>query len=186
MGGWIVLSALRTLDWRSAETLSANILAQYPLQARARQEVQEADILRGRWQAVVDRQKDIRAALDGAQAFNRAQPRRWYDQTLGTLTRITSEGNYALGLAHPGRPREARAHCAWLLDAMQANGVTTPAFWACFYYVRGRVYDATGQHDEAMLDLSQAGETSPALGFIERERRWVEAERPSPPRGDGQ
>ena len=85
------LSILRARDWRSPDTLAANIVAQYPLQARARQELQEADIRAERWPAVVSEQAGIRRALDGVDAFNRSQPLRWYDPSLAALTRVDSE-----------------------------------------------------------------------------------------------
>ena len=179
VGGWIVLSAARTLDWRNSETLRANIIAQYPLQARARQEAQEADIRAGRWQAVLDRQPEIRMAMDAALAYNRAQNRRWYDVDLLTLTRVASEGNDAMALAHLGRMREARAHCAWLMNAMEANHVTERMYWGNFYYARGMVYDMARQPNEAVLDLRQGYEMS-GMEFIKRQWRRVAGETPGP------
>ena len=173
----IGLSARRTLDWRSADTLAANVVAQYPLQARARQEGQEADLRAHRWQAALDRQAAIRQALDGQAAFNQAQSRRRYDPALATLTRVSSEGNDAEALARLGRWREARAHLAWLRGRMEANDLQEKMYWALFYYASGRVHDAAGERADALADLRDSAEMIPDFDFPERERRRIEAEK---------
>ena len=182
----IALSARRTLDWRSADTLAANVVAQYPLQARARQEVQEADLRAHRWQAALDRQPAIRQALDGAAAFNRAQDRRRYDSGLAVLTRVASEGNDAQALARLGRLREARAQLAWLRGRMEANGLTDRMYWAMFYYASGLVHDAAGEKADALADLRDSNEMIPGFEFPERACRRIEAGKdPNVEAGDG-
>ena len=172
----VVLSARRTLDWRSADTLAANVVAQYPLQARARQEAQEADLRAHRWQAALDRQAAIRQALDGQAAFNQAQDRRRYDPALATLTRVSSEGNCVEALARLGRLREARARLAWLRGRMEANGLEEKMYWALFYYASGQLHDAASEKADALADLRDSEEMIPGFEFPERERRRIEAE----------
>ena len=170
----VVLSARRTLDWRSSDALAANVVAQYPLQARARQEVQEADLRAHHWQAALDRQAAIRQALDGQAAFNQAQSHRRYDPALVTLTRVASEGNDVEALARLGRLSEARAHLAWLRGRMEANGLQEKMYWALFYYASGRVHDAAGERADALADLRDSEEMIPDFQFPERERRRIE------------
>ena len=125
-----VLSMLRTRDWRSPETLAANVIAQYPLQARARQEVQEADIRAGHWQSVLARREGIIRALDAMAAFSQSQPVRRYDYSLAVLTRVSTEGNYAQGLVHTGHGGAAFAHLSQLMEDLRENGLTEAIYWS--------------------------------------------------------
>ena len=93
------------LDWHSLDALVANVAAQYPGNARAQQELQEADLRAGRWEAAVARQENIRRAFDRAQADSAADPVRRYDPDHLTMTRIISEGNVALAQARRGNGR---------------------------------------------------------------------------------
>ncbi len=177
----LLASARRTLDWRSSDTLAADIVAQYPCNARARQEVQEADIRAGKWAAVVARQPGINQAFDDAVAFNAAQPLRRYDPDELTLTRISSEGNTALGLARQGQRVQAFAHLTWLHTVMDNNHLTTPFFWSLFYYSSALVHDAVGERQDALDDLRVSVDLSVGtVPYPARQLRRYQAGEPLP------
>ena len=169
------LSILRTRDWRTPETLAANITAQYPLQARARQEVQEADLRAGRWSSVVAAQDDIRHALDGQEAFNKSQTVRRYDYILEALTRVSSEGNYAQGLARTQDEWAAYDHLDRLSRAVQGNGLTETVYPAMIFYARGMIHAAFGPEEAAVADLRRSQEFMPVFDLQKRELRRIEA-----------
>ena len=163
-------------DWRTPETLSANIAAQNPFNGRARQEAQEADLRAKRWDAALSRQEGIRQALAGAEKYNAEHPARKYDSAILQLIHVSSEGNYAEALAELGRRREATAHIDWLEGAMRTNHIEEVQFWAMFHYSRGRVYQAAGRIPEAIRDLRRADvETGSLFPFIQRALREAQA-----------
>lgn len=55
----VVISAKRSHEWHSLDTLMADVLKKYPANARAIWVLQRNDIERGKWQAVIDRHKTL-------------------------------------------------------------------------------------------------------------------------------
>ena len=170
----VVVSARRTLDWRSSEALVANIVAQYPYNARAWQELQEADVRAGRWQAVIARQDDVRRAFDGAVAFDAAHAARKYDLDELTLVRIVSEGNTARALARLGRRAEAFARLTWIHTVMDQS-VRDPFLWSMYYYTSATVHDAVGERQDALDDLRVSAELYPVQPYTTRQLRRYQA-----------
>lgn len=177
----VLTSARRTLDWRNLDALVANIVAQYPCNARARQELQEADIRAGRWESVVARQDGIRRAFDDAVASNSASPLRKYDLDELTMTRIGSEGNTAVGLARPGRRAEAFSRLSWIHTVMDNGHLTTPLFWSTYYYCSALVHDSVGERQDALDDLRVSVDLNVAgVPYVTRQLRRYEAGEPLP------
>ena len=177
----LLASARRTLDWRSLDALVADIMAQYPCNARARQELQEADIRAGHWDSVVERQAGIRQAFDDAVAFNAAHPLRRYDTDELTLIRIISEGNAAYGLARLGRRAEAFARLTWIHTVMDNSHLTLPFYWSLYYYSSALVHDAAGERQDALDDLRVSADLGVgAVPYTARQLRRYQAGEPLP------
>lgn len=177
----VIVSALRALDWRSLDALVANVAAQYPGNARAQQELQEADVRAGRWEAVVARQDAVRRAFDDATAYNAAHALRRYDADHLTMTRIVSEGNVALALARTGRRAEAFARLTWMHTVMDDAHLASPFFWSAYYYASALVHDAAGQRPDALDDLRASVEISGGgLTYQARQLRRYEGGEPLP------
>ena len=58
LGIFVLLSAKRSFLWHDLDRLMADVLEQYPTQARALWELDKRDIARENWQAVIDRQRN--------------------------------------------------------------------------------------------------------------------------------
>ena len=149
VSGCAVLSARRAQVWGSREALVQNVVAQYPYQARAYQEIQDADVRAGYWTETLKDQAPIRAALAGAVAFNARSPARKLEPNALLLTHVQSEGNYALGLAELGFKKEAVGQIVWLQKSLQAGHGTTRELSANLWYAAGRVDEALGSDQEA-------------------------------------
>ena len=174
-------SMRRALDWRSLDALVANVVAQYPCNARARQELQEADIRAGRWGSVVARLDGIRRAFDDAMAFNAARSTRRYDTDELTMTRIISEGNAALGAAREGHRADAFARLTYLHTVMDNNHLTLPLYWASYYYASALVHDTVGEHADALDDLRVSTDLAVgAVPYVKRQLRRYESGEPLP------
>ena len=172
----IVLSEQRAQVWGRRETLVKDVLAQYPLQGRAYQEVQDADVRAGHWTETLKDQLPIRAALNGAVAFNLHSKGRKYAPDELLLVHVQSEGNYALALTNLGHQKEAIAQMIWLQKSLQEGRQATRELNAALFYAGGRVNEALGSREEAISNFRQSvqsGEGMPA----ERELRKLEAER---------
>ena len=154
----LLASARRTLDWRSLDALVANVVAQYPANGRARQELQEADLRAGRWESALARQPGIRQACDDALAFNTAHSLRKYEPAYLTMARILSEGNTALALARTGKRSRAFAHLTWIHTVMDESHFAHPFFWGAYYYASAMVHDTVGERQDAIDDLRLSAE----------------------------
>ena len=176
VAGCAVLSERRAQVWGSRETLVANIVAQYPFQGRAYQELQDADVRAEYWTETLKDQKAILLAVTGAIHFNETSPVRKYDPSALLITHVQSEGNCALALAELGFKKQAVAHLQWLQQSLHPGNPGAREFGANFLYAAARVNEATGSREEAINNLHQ----SLALGGgnrAERELRRVEAGR---------
>ncbi len=156
LAGGIALSARRALTWRDTPTLVANIVAQYPNQGRAWQELQNAHMRAGAWTEAMRDQTPIRAALERMLAFNRHNRDRQYFPGQVWLTHTASEGNYALALAKLQRTREAFAHLAWVQKSVPTESEVAAGCQGEFLYARGLVNEAAGQDDAAVKDLRES------------------------------
>ena len=177
----VVVSARRSLDWHSLDALVANVVAQYPNSARARQELQEADVRAGRWTAAIARQDGIKQAFDDTVAYNAGHSTRRYDLDYFMMTRVISEGNVALGLARTGRRAEAFAQLTWIHTVMDNNHLAHPFFWSAYYYASALVHDTAGQHQDALDDLRTSTELAQNnAGYQARQLRRYEHGEPLP------
>ena len=172
----IVLSARRAQTWEDPDTLVADIVAQYPLQARAYQVRQDTDVRAGRWTEVLLDQPPIREALRGEAEFNARSTTRGYDPSAALIVRVVSGGNYALALANLGQKQEAISHLAALRDENRPGDPAAQDFTARLLYAAGRVNEVRHRNDEAIDYLRE----SVRLGggsAAERELRKAEAAR---------
>ena len=174
--GCAVMSERRAQVWSSRETLVANVVAQYPFQGRAYQETQDADVRAQYWTETLKDQLPIRAALNGAVAFNDRSPVRKYDPNSLLITHVESEGNYALALAKLGFKKESVAQLVWLQKSLHGGNAATREFNADLLYASGRVNEALGNDQEASNNLNQSVYLGGGMA-PERELRKLEAKR---------
>ncbi len=175
----IGLSARRALVWRDTRTLVADIMAQYPFQARARQEIQEADVRAKYWSETLKDEVPVRSALESALAFNTRSPDRKYSPGPLLITHISSEGNYALALASLGRRREAFDHLAWIKKSVPTYGEVALACQAEYLFVLGLTSEAAQQEDAAVEALTRSERLTGHPG-ARRELRRISISKPKP------
>ena len=173
VGGCAVCSELRAQVWGSRETLVANVVAQYPFQGRAYQEIQDADVRAQYWTEALKDQAAVRQALNGAVNFNVQSPGRKFDPNELLLTHVESEGNYALGLARLGFKKEATGHLVWLQKSLQPGSLITRELNAEFWYAAGRVNETLGDDQEADTDFTRSVQLG---GGMTPERAWRKLE----------
>ena len=100
--GLAFMSARRSFVWHDLDRLTADILRQYPAQARAVWELDDRDVAAGQWQKVLDRQRDVwpqvfRAFLE---ENRRLAPKRELPSGHFALADVACRGRCALALAH--------------------------------------------------------------------------------------
>lgn len=180
MGGLVAagatLSALRARTWHRPETLVASVLAQYPYQNRARQELQDADVRGGRWAAALKHQPAMTAAIQAVRNANARGGARSYDTDGLLATYLATEGNCALALANLGESQAAFARLDRLRGTLRAVVLNEPANRAEFLYEYGRAEAAVHDWQTAENDLA-ASEQMLRRPQTLRELRRVQFER---------
>jgi len=151
---FIVMSARRSFLWHDPDLLMADVLRQYPAQARALWELQDRDIDSGRWQAVIDRQNK-----EWPPVFNRflkenksLSPKRELPSGHFSLADTACKGQYALAIAHVHGASAGLAQIRNLESFMRANGWKQNIHWGFFYTAKIRVLELAGNY-QAALDL---------------------------------
>lgn len=150
----VVLSALRAQVWSNTRTLVHDVLAQYPLQFAAWQEIQEADVRAHYRSETLKDQDPIRAALEGSLIYNTHSPERKYFPGPLLLAHIRSEGNVALALASLGRRHDAANQMEWIKKSVPNSGEIAAACQAEYLYMEALVNEAVHHPGDAMTDLA--------------------------------
>ena len=161
VAGGIVLSARRAQTWQSTASLVADVLSQYPLQNRARKELQDADVRAGYWTETLRQQPAILVAVGQLRDFNARSTNRSYDVVPIVTSYIATEGNYALALVHLGRAKQGLQHVNEIPGSLPNGAMKEPIYKAAWLYARARVEETVGQDEEAIRDLSQSQRLAP-------------------------
>lgn len=149
----IVLSARRSFLWHDLDRLTADILRQYPAQARAVWELHDRDIAAGQWQKVIDRQRDVwPQVFERFLAENRRlAPQRELPSGHFALADVACKGQYALALAHARNPAAGLAEIRKLELFMRLNRWDQMPHRALFNTSKVLVLEQAG-HYQAALD----------------------------------
>lgn len=98
----VALSAKRSFDWHHLDRLCADVLHQYPAQARALWELQDRDTTAGDWQKIITRQqREWNPILQQFLKQNRQlAPQRELPSGNFALADVGCKARYALAVAH--------------------------------------------------------------------------------------
>jgi hypothetical protein len=107
----IFTSARRSMMWSDRRAFAESIVAQYPLNLRARTQLQKYDYEEGHWPAVLRRAHDSRAAMRKIEEFNQLAPAgRCYELSMAFRSALCCEHFYALALAETKGSAAALVH----------------------------------------------------------------------------
>jgi hypothetical protein len=155
------ISARRSWLWHDLDRLVADILRQYPAQARALWELDDRDIATGAWPKVIERQRTLwPQVFESFMAQNRRlAPRRELPSGHFAMAEVACAGRYALALAHLEGPAAGLTELRRLELSMQRLGLDPGVHrihWT--YFFRSKV-----------LVLEQAENYQTAMDLIRRE-----------------
>ena len=154
-----VMSARRSFLWHDLDRLTADILHQYPAQARAVWELHDRDIAAGDWQKVIDRQRQVwpRVFHKFMEENRRLAPRRELPTGHFAMADVACSGRYALALAHVDGPAVGLAEIRRLesyMRRLRMDPVAHRIHWNYYFQSKVLVLEQAGNYQEA-LDLMQ-------------------------------
>lgn len=150
-----VLSAKRSFLWHDLDRLMADVLKQYPAQARAIWELQDRDLAAGKWEAVIDRQERVFPEVQrrfvaelGALAPARELPTGHF-----TLAEVACMGRYARAVAHVKGPAEGlriMGQVEYYLRMQKIDSKTNPNHWNHFGHDKALILEMAGNYAAAL------------------------------------
>jgi len=184
LGGLAVLSAKRSFLWHDLDFLMADVLKQYPAQARAIWELQDRDLEAGKWQAVIDRQEQVfpevqRRFVTSLQAL---APARELPTGHFTLAEVACMGRYARALAHVKGPvagLRMMGQVEYYLRVQKIDPKTNPNHWNHFAHDKALILELAGQYASA-LKLMEPRPGEPQMWPLDHDRikRKLEGAKP--------
>ncbi|MEZ5299753.1 MAG: hypothetical protein R3F11_03660 [Verrucomicrobiales bacterium] len=148
------VSANRSWDWRTEESLAADIIAQCPQNVRAFALLQENDADAGRDDAVINRHRDAHAALASAMKFNARNPLgRRYDEGILALGFVWINGYNAQAMTSIQGAGPALAAMAGVEQTLQRNKIEDKGIWSEFHYHRAMVLERAGEFESALQEI---------------------------------
>ena len=158
----IVLSARRSFQWHDLDRLAADILRQYPAQARAVWELDDRDIAAGQWRKVIDRQRDVwPQVFDKFLAENRRlAPKRELPSGHFALADVACRGRCALALAHLRGPAAGLMEIQRLENYMRQLKLDPEEHkihWDYFFQSKLLVLEQTGDYQAALDFIRNTG-----------------------------
>lgn len=164
----------RCFFWHDIDKLMADVLARYPAQLRSVWVMQSTDARAGRWQKVLDRQRDLFPKVDKTLMESNAElaPMRQLPTGRHALALIGCYGCQARALAATGHGKQA-LHLLAQLEAGLRRVQPPPqeVHWLALSHARGLVFEELGMFENAVRELELAGGTSGERFFdLERVR----------------
>lgn len=183
LGIFVLLSAKRSFLWHDLDRLMADVLEQYPTQARALWELDKRDISRENWQAVIDRQRNAWPEVAARfHAKNRLlAPERELPTGHFALAEVACAGRYAIALAHQESPAIGLREINRLEAYMKRLGLDPKAHaihWNYFSRDKGLVLELAGNYEAAAECLREEGITGPRKRDLERVEKKLAALKP--------
>ncbi len=156
------LSARRSFQWHDLDRLTADILRQYPAQARAVWELQDRDLAAGQWQKVIDRQREVwPPVFSKFLAENRRlAPRRELPTGQLALADVSCAGHTAVALAHVAGPAAGLREINRLelyMRRLKLDPVEHRLHWQYFYQDKLAVLEAAGNYRAAFDFMQRVG-----------------------------
>jgi hypothetical protein len=177
----IVISARRSFVWHDLDRLCADVLKQYPAQARAVWELHDRDIHEGAWQKVIDRQRDVWPGVfrNFLEENQRLAPKRELPSGHFALADVACKGRYAIALAHAQGPAAGMAEIRRLEMHMRGLGIdpkTNRTIWGYYHHARATVLEMAGAYGQALESMRFEGVFGIRQSDIERvERKMAES-----------
>lgn len=172
LGTLAVVSAKRSFQWHDLDRLMANVLEQYPAQARAIWELHDRDLSKGDWQAVIDRQErdfpEVRRKFIDSLS---SRPAREIPTGHFSMAEVACTGRYARAVAHQKSPAEGIRVINELeayMKAMKIDPRTNPVHWDIFHRDKALVLETAGAYQAALDCLSS--KDLPPLAPIDYQR----------------
>jgi hypothetical protein len=167
------MSARRSFVWHDLDRLCANVLEQYPAQARAVWELHDRDIHNGDWRMIIDRQRMVwPKVLEAFLAENkRLAPRRELPSGHFALADVACKGRYAIALAHAESPAAGLAEIRRLELYMRQLGMDPVAHriqWGYFHAAKAHVLEMAGAYEAALESMRVPGAFNIKPSDIER------------------
>ncbi|MDP3851561.1 MAG: hypothetical protein Q8Q59_13720 [Luteolibacter sp.] len=171
-----LMSAKRSFLWHDLDRLMADVLKQYPAQARAIWELHRRDAYLGDWQKIIDRQRRewppvFRRFLG---ENSRLAPERALPTGHFALADVACAGLYAEALAHV----EGRGPAMLELQRLEAHmrglrmdPLEHKIHWTYYFRSKVRVLEQVGRHQAAMDLIRQEGEERFGKADIRRIKR---------------
>ncbi len=159
-----ILSARRSFLWHDTGRLMADVLRQYPAQARALWELQDRDIDAGRWQAVINRQNKQWPPIiaEFMKENKRLAPGRELPSGHFSLADTACKGQYAVAVAHVCGPAAGLSTIRNLELFMRQNRWDQMAHQSVFNNSKILVLEQAGFY-QAALDLARQADTPNTL-----------------------
>ena len=181
LGVLIVLSAQRSFLWHDLDRLMANVLKQYPAQARAIWELHDRDLTAGNWQAVIARQEqdwpEVRRKFIAS--LSELAPARELPSGHFSLAEVACTGRYAVAIAHAKTPAEGLRVIDGLekyMRSLRIDPATNPNHWNSFKRDKALVLEAGGNYQAALDCLKrEKGQLQSAPRDFERISRKLAA-----------
>ena len=171
----IALSARRSFLWHDLDRLTADVLRQYPAQARAVWELHDRDMAAGDWQKIIARQQAmwpgvLRSFLE---ENKRLAPARELPSGHFALADVACKGRVAIALAHTAGPAAGVAEIRRLEAHMQALGIvpeTNRTICGYYHHARATVMEMAGAYASALESMRFEG----VFGITQEDIRRVE------------
>ncbi len=151
---FVVLSARRSVLWHDLDHLMADVLKQYPAQARAIWELNDRDVAARNWQAIIERQSRLWPEVERqfiAQNTKLA-PRRELPSGHFVWAMVAIRGRFARAIAHTQSPAAGLRVMAQLEAHMKQMRMTPkekPLEWGYFYHDKALIFELAGNIEAA-------------------------------------
>ncbi len=152
---FIALSAKRSFLWHDLDRLMADVLKQYPAQARAIWELDDRDLTAENWQAVIDRQEQVwpEVRRKFIASLTQLAPARELPSGHFSLAEVACTGRYAVAVAHTKSPAEGLRVIDGLgkyMHALRIDPATNPNHWNQFHRDKALVLETDGNYQAAL------------------------------------
>lgn len=169
----VILSAKRSFVWHDLEKLTADVLRQYPAQARAVWELHDRDMENKDWQKIITRQQTMWPPVleSFITQFKRLQPARDLNSGHFALADIACRGRVAIALAHTQGPPAGIAEIRRIEAHMHGLGIqpeTNRTIWGYYHHARAVVMEMAGAYPQALESMRFEGVFSFTQADIDR------------------
>ena len=183
LGVFTLLSAKRAFLWHDLDRLMADVLEQYPTQARALWELDKRDISQENWQAVIDRQHKVWPEVAARfHAKNRLlAPQRELPTGHFALAEVACAGRYAIALAHQESPTIGLREMNRLeiyMKRLRLDPTAHALHWNYFSQDMGLVLELAGNYEAAAKCLRVEDATGLRKRDLERVEKKLAALKP--------